>query len=109
MEYCLAYITTKDKAEARQIGTVLVEKQLAACVNILEGMESIYSWEGKMECSQECVLIAKTIRKKSTDLVTIVKQHHSYTVPCIIFFEVKGGNADYLQWITNSIGEPDHA
>jgi len=60
MKYCFAYITVKDKEEAKEIGRILIEEKLAACVNIISGMNSMYRWQGKIEYDSEVILIAKT-------------------------------------------------
>ena len=93
------YITTKDIEQAKQIGKVLVEEHLAACVNILPQMTSMYYWEGKLQTDQEAVLIAKTKIPFVEQLVSKVKELHSYAVPAIVVFPVEGGNVDYLNWI----------
>ncbi len=100
---CFGYITTKDKAQAKAIGRALVEKGLAACANVLASMESIYRWEGKIEEAQEAVLIIKTTTKQREKVVTFVKALHSYKTPCIVFYEIDGGNKDYLKWISDSV------
>lgn len=104
----LVYITTSDKDEARLIGKDLVEQQLAACVNIFEGMHSIYHWEGKLVESQECVLIAKTHYSKMKPLTNRVCELHSYDCPCIVSITLteNEGNKEYLNWlIQESKGE----
>lgn len=103
METLLAYITTKDKDEARRVGKELLEKRLAACVNIFEGMESHYWWEGKIESASECVLIAKTIGGNEKKLESAVRQAHSYRVPCILFLKVESGNEKYIHWLHESV------
>jgi periplasmic divalent cation tolerance protein len=97
----LIYITTRDKAEAKVIGRALVEERLAACINILDGMESIYYWEGKIEEEKECLLIAKTHYSKVKLITEKVKQLHSYKVPCILSITLteNEGNKDYLNWL----------
>lgn len=101
------YITTASKDEARQIGRTLVEEKLAACVNIMDGMESIYSWENKLVADQECVLLAKTHSAKTEALTQRVRELHSYTTPCVVALPVFGdeGNPDYLKWIKDSVLE----
>ena len=101
------YITTASKDEARQIGRILVEEKLAACVNILDGMESIYTWENKLVADQECVLLAKTHSNKTEALTQRVRELHSYTTPCVVALPVFGdeGNPDYLKWIQESVTE----
>jgi periplasmic divalent cation tolerance protein len=95
----LVYITCANKQEARRIGKKLVEERLAACVNILNGMESIYSWEGKINSAKECVLIAKTRATLTKKLMARVKSLHSYDCPCIVIFPITAGNPEFLKWI----------
>ena len=95
------YITTSSKEEARTIGRDLVEKRLATCVNILDGMESIFWWEGEIQESQECVLIAKTAYFNVRALTERVKELHSYECPCVVSLTITEyeGNKDYLDWL----------
>jgi periplasmic divalent cation tolerance protein len=96
---CLAYITTSNENEATSIGKALVERRLAACVNIIPGMTSLYWWKGKMETGHETILIAKTRKTLFKKLVTAVKSLHSYSVPCVIELDIIAGNRDYLAWM----------
>lgn len=93
------YITAGSLVEARKIGRALIEARLAACVNILENMRSMYHWKGKVEEDREVVLIAKTRDKLMDALVDKVKSVHSYEVPCILALPVVDGNPDFLHWI----------
>lgn len=102
MNFNFIYITTKDKEEARKIGRELVEKKLAACVNIIDNMNSIYWWQGKVEEDTEVVLIAKTKENLVQDLIKKVKEMHSYDCPCIVSLPIKEGNEDYLRWIEDN-------
>lgn len=99
MKISFVYITTKDKEEARKIGNVLVMERLAACVNIIPGMESIYHWEGKINEDNETVLIAKTISDSVPLIIEKVKSIHSYKVPCVVELPIGQGNPGYLIWI----------
>ena len=99
MAESFVYMTCADRAEAESIGTVLVERRLAACVNILDGMQSLYWWEGKVERSEEAVLIAKTRRDKVEELTEAVKAMHGYEVPCVVALDIAGGNSDFMAWI----------
>lgn len=101
-----AYITCKDVTEARRIGRVLVEERLAACVNILPGMESRYWWKGEIESAQEAVLIAKTRAEAREGLLERVVALHPGETPCIVFLPVTGGNPDYLEWIARESEAP---
>ena len=100
------YMTTEDKAEARHIGRHLVESGLAACVNILDHMNSMYVWQGEFQDDQEAVMIAKTTEEKVSELVTAVKALHSYEVPCIVAFPIADGNPDFLDWIIRQAAPP---
>jgi periplasmic divalent cation tolerance protein len=99
MEPCLVYMTMETKAQARSLGRALVEERLVACANVIEGMNSIYWWEGKVEEAGEAVLIAKTQRARIDQLIARVKALHSYDCPCIVVLPITGGNPDYLAWI----------
>jgi periplasmic divalent cation tolerance protein len=97
------YITCRDKSEAMHIGKVLVETKLAACVNIFDGMTSLYWWKEKVEESNEAVLIAKTTKSRFIELAKQVKKLHSYECPCILQLEVKKGNEEYIKWLLRNL------
>ncbi len=103
MEVNLIYITAKDKAEARKIGSGLLESKLAACVNIIDNMNSMYVWEGKIQDDTEAILIAKTTEARVPQLIEKVKTLHSYDCPCILSIPVSGGNREFLDWIANEV------
>ncbi len=104
MKTFFIYMTAKDKAEARDIGRHLVESRLAACVNILDTMNSMYVWQGEFQDDTETVLIAKTTEDMVPELITAVKARHSYDCPCITALPIEGGNPDFLQWIVDQVG-----
>lgn len=93
------YVTTANLDEARRIGQELIEARLAACVNILPGMTSIYRWEERVHESSEVVLIAKTTTLLVPALTERIKALHSYACPCIVSLPIEGGNPDFLSWI----------
>jgi periplasmic divalent cation tolerance protein len=97
------YITTPSRGEAERIGTTLVEERLAACVNILGGMKSIYWWEGAMTSSEEAVLIAKTNQERIHALTERAAELHSYDYPCIVALPIEHGYDPFLIWIHNSV------
>ncbi len=99
MSESLIYITCETKEEAENIGAIIVERRLAACVNILSGMQSMYWWEGKVEKSDEIVLIAKTRTTLVDELTEAVTAMHSYDVPCVVAMPIIGGNPQFLSWI----------
>ncbi|HYD32378.1 MAG TPA: divalent-cation tolerance protein CutA [Azospirillaceae bacterium] len=105
MELIFVYITAGSVDEARRIGRALVEERLAACVNLLPGMTSIYPWEGRIEEGGEVVMIAKTRAELFDPLAARVRALHSYTVPCIIELPLGRGNPAYLDWLVAETAE----
>lgn len=99
MDVRFVYMTMSGPAEARSIGRELVESRLAACVNILPGMQSIYRWEGKVEEATEVVMIAKTTAAMVPALTDRVTSLHSYECPCVVSLRVEEGYQPYLDWI----------
>jgi periplasmic divalent cation tolerance protein len=97
--------TTGSQDEARKIAQHLVEQQLAACVNIIPQIESIYRWKGKIESSREWLLIIKTSVNRFAAVRDAIRDLHSYDVPECIAFAIEDGSAKYLQWITDSVRE----
>lgn len=94
--------TFPDIEQARQIGAALVERQVAACVNLLPGVESIYRWEGKIERAGEVLAIIKTTRYPELELA--IRELHSYEVPEVLALPVAAGSVDYLKWVEESCG-----
>ena len=99
MQVVLIYMTAKNLGEAEKIGNVLVEKRLAACINILGPIRSIYRWDGKIQKGREVAFLAKTRSTKVKRLVQQVKKIHSYSCPCIVAVPVTDGDSDFLRWI----------
>ncbi len=106
MKIHFVYMTTSTREEAESIGKELVVSGLAACVNIIENMKSMYFWEGELQSSSEAVLIAKTIASHVPALVEKVKSLHSYDCPCIISLPVSDGNKSFMDWIQDSVKKP---
>ena len=98
-KFCWVYMTAGSVEEAKNIGQILVGQNLAACVNLLENMTSIYKWEEKLEESQEVIMIAKTRKSLMPKLIETVNSLHSYECPCILELPIQGGNPDFLSWI----------
>ncbi len=92
-------ITASSETEAVKISKVLVEEHLAACVNIVTGIRSVFFWKGKTQDEKETLLIVKSMQPLLDRLITEVKSVHSYTVPEIIALPVIGGSGDYLTWL----------
>jgi periplasmic divalent cation tolerance protein len=93
------YVTAADRDDALKIGRVLVEERLAACVNVIEGMSSVYHWQNAIEESHAAVLIAKTRTSLVPNVIERVKSLHSDTCPCVVSWPLQDGNPDYLQWL----------
>ncbi|WP_035607133.1 divalent-cation tolerance protein CutA [Haloferula sp. BvORR071] len=96
--------TFPDIEQARQIGAALVERQVAACVNLLPGVESLYRWEGKVEKAGEVLGIIKTTRY--AELEAAIHELHPYEVPEILALPVQAGSEAYLRWVAESCGKP---
>ena len=99
MECCFCYVTAGSREEGLAIGRALVEERLAACANLVDGMNSVYRWQGAIEEAREAVLILKTRRELVDRLTARVRELHSYDVPCVVALPLQGGNPDYLEWI----------
>lgn len=99
MAVMLVYVTTGDAAEALAIGRAAVTARLAACANIIPGMRSVYRWEGKVQESDETVLVLKTSEAQLERLIERVKSLHSYDCPCIEALPVTGGYQPFLDWV----------
>ena len=98
-EAVVVLITMATREEAEKIACRLVEDRLAACVNIVPRVRSLFSWEGKLSQSDEVLLVVKSRRARFRELVNAVKTLHSYSVPEIIALPILEGSAGYLQWI----------
>lgn len=99
----LVYITTESKDQAIEIGRELVSLKLAACVNIIPKMTSIYRWKEEIQQDEETILIAKTHVSNIQKLTSLVKKKHSYDCPCVISINLAEdeGNEEYLNWLLN--------
>jgi periplasmic divalent cation tolerance protein len=95
----VVFCTFPDIGQARQIGTLLVERQLAACVNLVASVESIYRWEGVVETAAEVLGVIKTTRAAYPALEAAVRTLHPYQVPEVVALPVMAGLAAYLQWV----------
>ena len=104
MPHCLAYMTAASVEDARTIGRALVEERLAACVNVIPGMVSLYRWQGALEEAREVVLIAKTRAEKFDALAERVAEIHPYDTPCAIRIDISAGLPPFLDWIAAETG-----
>jgi periplasmic divalent cation tolerance protein len=100
----LVLTTAGSEAEARKIANQLVEGRLAACVNIVPRIQSVYRWEGKVEAAEEFLLIIKTTKGRSADVKAAIREMHSYDLPEYIVISMEDGSGEYLKWIEESVG-----
>jgi periplasmic divalent cation tolerance protein len=98
----IVLITASSKEEALKIGTALVDEHLAACVNILPEIRSLFFWEGKTQNEQETLLIGKSRQPLLEQLVARVKTLHSYAVPEVFALPIIGGSREYLEWLNQT-------
>jgi periplasmic divalent cation tolerance protein len=93
------YTTYPSIVEAEGAGKALVERRLAACVNILPGMISLYAWEGAVERAEEVVMIIKTRAALAEQVRATVKEMHSYSTPAILVIPLESVDSSYLEWL----------
>ncbi len=101
--YITVLITTASIQEAREIAKVLLERRKIACANLIPKVESHFWWQDKLDSAEESLLIAKSKAALLPEIVTLVKEAHSYQVPEIIALPIIGGSQDYLEWIEKSV------
>jgi len=101
-QYIIILVTAKDKKEAGKIARGLLEAKLIACANIIEDVRSLFWWQGKIDMSQEVLLVLKTKKILFKKVSTKVKSLHSYQTPEIIALALVAGSKDYLDWISSS-------
>jgi periplasmic divalent cation tolerance protein len=102
-EAIAVFITAANKEEATRLADMLVTSHLAACVQILPEIESVYRWQGKVERQREVLLIAKTTEAKFDELEKEVRALHSYETPEVVALQITGGSRPYLEWLTTSV------
>jgi periplasmic divalent cation tolerance protein len=98
----VTFVTCKDRPQARRIARTLVRERLAACVNIVPGVTSIYAWKGKVEEGAETLLVIKSRAALSRKLEARVKALHSYSLPEVITLRIASGSPGYLRWLRGS-------
>jgi periplasmic divalent cation tolerance protein len=107
-EAIVVFITTPNSEEAARLADLLIEHRLAACVQILPEIESVYRWQGKVEHQKEVLLIAKSTKPKFEQLEREVRTIHSYDTPEIVALPLTAGSEPYLAWLNSSVsGDAD--
>jgi len=102
-EFILVLSTASSRAEAERIATGLVEGQLAACVNILPGLTSVYRWKEAIEHADEVLLLIKTSKRVFPELEQAIREAHSYDVPEVIAIPIEAGSDGYLSWLAGCL------
>jgi periplasmic divalent cation tolerance protein len=98
-------VTAPDARSAESMARALVEERLAACVNVIPGLVSVYRWEGEVQRDQEALMILKTTEPRAAALRERVVQLHPYEVPEVLVLNVVDGHATYLRWVAEAVGE----
>lgn len=101
--HSVAFVTVPNEELGRKLAKGLLENKLAACVNIIPGVKSIYEWEGKLNEDSELILMIKTRTSRVDDVTKFVRENHSYDVAEVISTPIDNGNAPYLDWISQSV------
>ncbi len=101
--HIVVFITVPSKQEARKLASLVLTRKLAACVNIVAGVESLFWWKAKIDRARESLLVVKTTRAKFAQLAKAVRSQHSYTVAEIIALPIVAGNKAYLEWIDDAV------
>jgi len=105
MAHYLVLNTCPDLATAQQLANLLVAERLAACVNIVPGVHSVYEWQGKVEQGQECLLYIKTRQERYAALEQAIRAHHPYELPEIVAVPIEAGLPAYLDWVDHQTEE----
>ncbi len=99
----VVFMTAANSEEAALLADLLIKKNLAACVQILPELQSVYRWKGRIEKQAETLVVAKTISSKFQELDREVRAQHSYDTPEIVALPVTAGSARYLEWLSASV------
>ena len=98
--FVAVYTTFDDINEAKTIGRLLVEKKLAACVNLIPNVNSIYRWEGKIEEATEIILWCKTQDFLIDKIQNLIQEFHTYSLPAFVVYPIHSGSEKYLKWLS---------
>ena len=103
----LVYSTFPTPEKAQEVGSYLVDSRLAACVNIIPGMVSVYRWQGERQCESEAVMIIKTRKGLADRVVAATRSRHPYTNPALLVLAVEGGSEDFLRWVRTETSDAE--
>ncbi len=101
--YCTFYVTFPHKEEAVALSRILLEEKLVACANISDAMTSLYQWQGEICEESEVAMLMKTKKDIAEKVTARIKELHSYDTPCIVQWDIMGGNEEYLKWVGESV------
>ncbi|XP_022224481.2 protein CutA homolog [Drosophila obscura] len=101
----VAFVTTPDKQSAKKLAHGIIDRKIAACVNIIPKIESIYMWEGKVTEDDEYLMMIKTRTERIDELSKFVRENHPHSVPEVISIPIENGNLTYLNWIAQTVPE----
>jgi periplasmic divalent cation tolerance protein len=101
--HIVVLITASSRQEAETIARALVESRLAACVNISDGVRSLFWWQGAIECQEEVLMLVKSRSDLLPAIINVVKGLHTYTVPEVVALPILAGSSDYLAWVDESL------
>ncbi len=104
--YIVIFVTASGMEEAEKISSKLIENKLAACVNMIDGVQSVFCWQGKLDNAKEVLLMIKSKKSKLAQIIKLVKSLHSYDLPEIIALPLIAGEKSYLRWIDESLRKP---
>ena len=103
--FAVVLVTASGLEEGNKITSAILDKRMAACVNIVPKISSLFWWQGKIDAADEVLLIIKTRASRIKDIIDTVKSIHSYSVPEVIALPVMAGHGDYLDWIAEEVEE----
>jgi periplasmic divalent cation tolerance protein len=103
-KYAVVLVTAPEIKTARRLARQALEARLAACVNLLPGVESHYWWEGKIDTGREILMVVKTSVRKVKALEKLVLEEHPYETPEFVLLDIAGGSRRYLDWVSASMG-----
>lgn len=103
-EHCTVFVTVADEQQALAVARAVLDRRLAACVNIVPGVRSLYRWEGEIHDDPELLCVMKTRAELFDALAGAVRAAHAYDVPEIIALPIINGNPAYLKWIDDNVG-----
>jgi periplasmic divalent cation tolerance protein len=104
MSVVSVYVLFSNADEAERIGRSVIEERLAACINILSPVRSVYRWHGQIETSDEVAAILKTSQAEADALITRIAALHSYEVPCIVTWPIEKLLGSYAEWVEENVG-----